>query len=333
LSLVRLNLRALAPIAVGIVGGAQFLPDVLGPLVATPLTGALLVVLGTVLAGPVETFVRYYDFRLIDAGDELRYERGLIQRYSGSIPIEKIQTLLVHENVLERRLGYAGLDTITAGYAVSSVTDGTPSAIPLAGRDSVWQFARTVDGFDFEDVSFTLPPKRARRRYMGRYTVLVGTVTGVAAALDMFAGASVAIFEYQFTVPVLPGLDYWFILLGLLALVPLAAHLKWRNRGYAVTESHVLTRNGFWNRGIQIVPYYRLQTAIHRRSLFQRRLGLSTVVVDTAGTGPLSLIGGSARAVDIGTEEAQELRETIRERFGTSLSARRRTTGEQAAST
>lgn len=323
-SAVRLNLRPLLPITLGVIAGTELLSGTLAAVIGrNPGLAVLVVVVGTVVAGPVATFARYYDFQLTDAGDELRYERGLLQRYSGSIPLGKIQTLLIHENVLERRFGYAGLDTITAGYAAQEVTQGTPSAIPLTDRESVFRFARSIEGFDFEDLTFTRPPKRARRRYAGRYVLFILFLTGALIALETLAGAGTTIAGIEMVMPELSVLDYWYAPLFLVPLVPVIAHLKWRNRGYAIGDDHVLTRNGFWNRGIEIVPYYRIQTVIHRRSIFQRRLGLATVVVDSAGSGPLSLLGGSARAIDIDAEEATELRETIHQRFGASLTARR----------
>jgi len=62
-------------------------------------------------------FSNYYGFRLSRAGDELRYERGLFRRYSGSIPTEKVQALRIADNPAKRALGYASLSIETAGYA------------------------------------------------------------------------------------------------------------------------------------------------------------------------------------------------------------------------
>ncbi|MEA5387180.1 PH domain-containing protein [Haloarculaceae archaeon H-GB11] len=84
----------------------------------------------------------------------------------------------------------------------------------------------------------------------------------------------------------------------------LAARATWQNRGRALGEDHVFTRNGFWRRRTQLVPYYRVQTVIEKRSFFQRRWDLSTVVVDTAGS--RSLLGDDASAVDVDADDARE---------------------------
>ncbi|MFG0320225.1 MAG: PH domain-containing protein, partial [Planctomycetota bacterium JB042] len=52
-----------------------------------------------------------------------------------------------------------------------------------------------------------------------------------------------------------------------------------------------------------VVPRRRIQTVSLVQSPFQRRLGLATVIVRTAGTAAWS----RARIVDLGEEDAQEV--------------------------
>jgi putative membrane protein len=94
----------------------------------------------------VLTYVQYYDFRLERHGDELRYERGLVGRYSGTIPLDKVQTVTVGENILMRRVGYAALAVETAGYAPGSNGGGggSETTVPLAARERVVTLAQSV---------------------------------------------------------------------------------------------------------------------------------------------------------------------------------------------
>ena len=117
-------------------------------------------------------------------------------------------------------------------------------------------------------------------------------------------------------------LAYWYLpLLGLL-IVPVAAHLKWKHRGYYLGEDHVVTRNGFWSRTTKIVPYHRVQTSVSSETVFQRRRKLGTVVVDTAGS--RSITGDDPKAVDFDIETVEEIRETVPDRLYESLRARKR---------
>ncbi|MEF8863024.1 MAG: PH domain-containing protein [Haloarculaceae archaeon] len=268
---------------------------------AAPLGAFGLAIAAAVLSG-IYSITNYYGFRLSRTGSELRYERGLLQQFAGTIPLEKVQTMAVSENVLARRLGYASLSVETAGYAPGD-SSGSQSAVPIAERDRVVSLARSIDSFGEPD--WQRPPKRARTRYIVRYVALVLVLTGVAYAVDRFTGFSYA---------------WYFVLLGV-PLAPVGAHLKWRNLAYAVCEDHVLTRAGFWTRETRVVPYYRIQTVVHSRTVFQRRRDIATVLIDTAGGGGIR--GSDARAIDIDDGDAAELRETVHDRLQDSLTEAR----------
>ncbi|WP_435160277.1 PH domain-containing protein [Halorubrum sp. SY-15] len=262
-----------------------------------------LVVVSWVLGAAV-SFSNYYGFRLSRAGDELRYERGLFRRYSGSIPVEKVQTLTVTDNPAKRALGYATLTIETAGYAPGQGGEnGNQAAIPIARRDRVYDLAREVESFG--DPTFARPPRRVRWRYGIRYLIVVSVLTSVAFGVDRLSSVDAP----------------WYAAALLLLAVPPAAHLQWRHRGYWLGEDHLLTRNGFWSRSVKAVPYYRIQNVIDRRSLFQRRWNVASVVADTAGTS--SLVGDDAAAVDVDTDDAVALRDALTTRLQASLHDRR----------
>ncbi|GAB3417425.1 PH domain-containing protein [Haloparvum alkalitolerans] len=266
------------------------------------LAGALL--LASWLLGAAIAVTNYYGFRLTRSGDELRYERGLFRRYSGSIPTEKVQSIAVTDNPLKRLFGYATLTIETAGYAPGQGGDyGSQAAVPLAKTDRVYELAREVEAF--EEPDFTRPPGRIRVRYAVRYAAAVLALTGIAYGIDR---------ALDLAAP-------WGAPLALLALVPVAAHYKWVHRGYWLGEDHLLTRSGFWRRQTRVVPYYRLQTVIDSRTLFQRRWGVATVVADTAGTG--SFTGGDAVAPDVEAAEADALRGALTDRLRRALIERR----------
>ena len=283
----------------------------LGPAVAV---GAL--VLLWVLSG-VQAVLRYYGFRLLRHDEELRYERGLLQRYNGTIPLSKVQTLMVRENVLARAAGYASLVIETAGYSPGQGSDSVESAVPIAARERVFELCKTIEGTgEFE---FQRPPKRARTRYLARYSLIVAGIVAIAAGYHALSGR----------------LDDWYLAAVLLVLVPPAAHLKWTQLGYYYDDRHIVTRRGFWTRRTTIVPYYRVQTVSDSQSVFQRRRGLATLAVDTASSG--GFWGGEAVALDIDVEAARALREEVHDRFQSSITRRAElletpTTGESVES-
>ncbi|ESP88832.1 PH domain-containing protein [Candidatus Halobonum tyrrellensis] len=282
-------------------------------LFSVVVSGVVAVVAGLLtawVASALITFVRYYDFRLERVADELRYERGLLGRYSGTIPLGKVQTLTVGENPLMRRLGYASLAVETAGYAPGSESGGggAETTVPLASRERVLELARDVYGFG--EPSFDRPPERARRRYTRRYALAAVGVTAVSVAVD------------RFLFPL--GLLAYVPLVGLL-LAPVAARAKWRHLGYDDLSEAFVARAGFWRRHTRVVPYYRLQTVFVSRTVFQRRFDLASVVADTAST--TSLVGGDATAHDVDGEVATALREHLLDRLRADLAERRAADG------
>jgi len=272
---------------------------------------ALLAVAAWTLSA-VSTFVQFYDFRLSRVGDDLRYERGLLRRYDGAIPLSKIQTVTVEENVLMRRFGYAALSVETAGYAPGAApSGGSEAAVPLARYERVLELAVEID--DITEPAIERPPERARQRYAIRYGLLAVVLAGLGFAVDSFVIA-------------LP----WYLVLPFVVLAPVAARYKWVHRGRALDEDHVVTRNGFWKRTTRFVPYYRVQTAIDRRTIFQRRWRLASVIVDTAGS--RSLTGSDAVAADIDDGDAERFRTAVVDRLRAALAQRRREQDHQPAS-
>ncbi|MFA9415651.1 PH domain-containing protein [Natrinema sp. HArc-T2] len=266
--------------------------------------GLLLFLLAAWVISALLTFTRYYGFRLTRTGDELYYERGLLQRYSGTIPLAKVQALTISEAIPFRWFGYAALSVETAGYAPGqSNSRGTESAIPLADADRVAALARAIEPFG--PVDLESPPKRARERYMVRYLLVVAALVAVAYLVA------------RFTV-----FDRWYVAAVLVAVVPVAAHLKWTNRGFRVGERFFLTRTGFWRRTTKIVPHYRVQAVIHEATIFQRRRHLASVTADTASSA--SFFGRAATAYDIDADRGLEVQTAIEEQLQERLRVRKR---------
>jgi len=294
-------------------GSIPFISPII-PVDAPPLVliviFAVLLAGGIVLAwivGAISAVVNYWGFRLTRSEDELRYERGLLQRYSGTIPFDKIQAMTIKDNPLKRRAGYATLAVETAGYAPGQASGrGSEAAVPIASRTRVEALADEIA--PYEPPTFTQPPKRIRRRYLARYLIALGVLTAVLYGLATWVVTT-------WSVP-------WYLPLLAVVVTPIAAHYKWLHRGYSLGENHLITRNGFWSRETKLVAYYRIQTVIDSRTIFQRRWSVATVIADTAGS--LSLLGTDAAAVDIDQQDAQELREELTERLRVALADRRR---------
>ena len=264
----------------------------------------------TYLLSVAYTFTTYYGFRLGRAEDDFVYERGLLQRYSGSIPAEKVQSVTVTDNPLQRLIKYAGLWVETAGYGPDS-GGGSQSAVPLAQEGRVHRFTERL--MDLGRPTFSSPPPLARRRYLVRYSLVAGSVVAGFYGLSMVT-----------------GFERWYFSLLVFLGVPPAAHLRYVHIGYYVGADHLVIRRGFWRRRTTVIPYYRIQTVANRRSIFQRRLGLASLVVDTASS--RTFFWATPTIYDLDLETARGVHEEARERLQASLEEHRRSDDDSGVS-
>ncbi|MFP3916037.1 MAG: PH domain-containing protein, partial [Actinomycetota bacterium] len=131
------------------------------------------------------------------------------------------------------------------------------------------------------------------RRVVVRGIVALGIVL---AALGVVA----AIFDLGWWLPATAGAA------GLLGLVAYA-RARWRVLGWAVDERHLLVRRGVFARRLNVVPVHKVQDVTIRATFFQRRLGIATVEVDTAGI----MLAGRVMAVDLEENQARELADRL----------------------
>lgn len=103
----------------------------------------------------------------------------------------------------------------------------------------------------------------------------------------------------------------------MILFIPWYAILRYRNHGYAVDNDMLYVRRGVFRHYIWAIPVSKFQVLYTTASLFQRRLGLSTVYVDTAGAGGFA----TPEIIDIETSNAEELVAICYRKFQDSFSS------------
>ena len=127
------------------------------------------------------------------------------------------------------------------------------------------------------------------------------TAAAVFGAAVTIAGAALALLSRSWAVVVAAA-----IVLTLVALVTVARRIEVRYMGYLVREQDVSFRNGVIGRTVATAPFARVQhVAIHRGPL-DRRFGLATLQMRTAG-GSISIPGLRA-------ELAESLKQLVADR-------------------
>lgn len=293
-------------VAVGGIGVAAYVASTLPQMVgfaALAIGGALVLSALVFVTGFAGTYFQYYDFTVERRDGVFEYERGLVSKQGGSIPKEKVQHVEITENFLMRYLGYATLKVETAGYTQATETGTTSTTVlmPFERAEPVYRRARKLgefeaDQLDIDELNDIGPI--AKRRYARRYLAL-STVLLFACGGLLFVGFHPGIL-------VVP-------LLGM-ALASRAARLKWSNIGFRRGEHNMIVSRGFWVRTTYLVPHFRVQNLMVSQSLPQRRWGVATVTVDTAGNKAVN-----PKVPDLERDEADRLRANLFESFNESI--------------
>ena len=244
------------------------------------------------LTGIVVNLNKYYGFRLWLDDNKLQRRQGLLTVSEGTIPIPKVQSLILRSNPLMRRFGWFRLKLQTMGYDVEH--QGYQDAAPFAREADVLRIGGYIRPFSLPE-TFTPVSRLTIRRAFVRYTIL----------LLLF---------------VLPLAYFWRpALWGLVALPGLLyfAVLHWRNHGYALQEDLLFIRRGVIRQYLWVVPLDKFQVFYTEGTLFQRRLGLRSLTIDTAGAGSFSY----PRIVDVPAPIAAAFMQTLYDGFQAKMSA------------
>ena len=215
--------------------------------------------------------LQYSGFRLEEHGRRLTLERGLITRMRTSTPRRRIQSWTLREGMLHRlfkrrtlEVGTAVLDNGSHSQP-RSLREIAPVATPQRCDELIRHLAPQVQW----------PPQTWHRLHRWTFARLFVPQLLLASVLG-----TVALWKFG--------------LLGLVFValwVPWVAYITWqhaRHAGYAIDARMVATRSGWWTREWRFAEIGKLQAIRYGQSPLERRLGMATLLLDTAGGNALA---------------------------------------------
>lgn len=256
-------------------------------LVAAPLGAASLA------AWPVIKTVGLAGFRSWIENDRVHIEAGVLGRRQTESPLQRIQTLQVRRPPLRRLFGLETVAIVTGDIAVSSehaVTAGT-----VAPLEPIGDWRRLAEAL-IGRVAIGEPQLERSSTLVIRRTLLRGAVA------TMLPAVAAGVLTRRWWVGPL-------ILAAGAAIMWVYARARWRVLGWAHDERHLMVRRGVFARQLSVVPVQKVQDVTVRQTFFQRRLGIATVEVDTAGV----TLAGSIKAIDLELPTAYRLAESLSE--------------------
>lgn len=267
------------------------------PALSVLATVVLAIFLGWV-TGVLLHINRFYGFDLQLDGDKLRKRHGLLTVTEGTIPLKKVQALIVKTNPLMRLFGWFELEVQTVGLNVDE--QGHRVLVPFAQHDALLALAQRVRSFDMPEAFASVSPLTIRRMAV-RYTLALSLVVALGAYF----------WPVAWWHPQGVAAPWWG--LGLAPLLAGWAFLQYRHHTYAVQDDGLYIRRGVVAQYLWVIPVEKFHVFYTAASLFQRRLHLKTLFVDTAGAAAFAY----PEVVDVPDEDADRCVSRLHGQFQT----------------
>lgn len=250
----------------------------------------IFLLLGTWLLDVILTFNQFYNFKLYDSDGKLLTDYGLLTKKHTTIPLNKMQSLTILSNPIKKKFDYFSLIIQTAGYGAQK-GGAADIAIPIAQKMLLYDITKQIGKIDIPN-EFTKVSRKTIRRSLIRGLIMV--------------------------LPIIIGLIYWetqfFWLLALLPLIVIHSILRWKFMGFAISEDNLIIKTGYFRQKSTIIPIQKIQTISLKSSFFQRRLGLSSLITDTASHSSLGYLNNIA-IPDILNDDAELIMHQLIEKF------------------
>jgi len=287
LSMISIRGFALIAIVVGLAWEYGFLDDINlsdrveawwrtgEPLVrVTTVIGlALAAVPALLLLSIAWNILRLHGYELRRSGEDLRWSAGLLTRRAATVPRGRIQFVSIHRSTRHRWFGRASIRVETASGARGDEGDHAGAAIsqrwfvPLVREGDVQRVLdEIVPGIRIDSIDWQPLPVQARRRMMIVNVVIAVIVSGLLLAAFRPWGAT--------AFAVLVPLGLW------------SAARHWRLSAYGRSARGMCHRSGVWMRKVSVAIDEKVQVTSIVESPFDRRYGMATLILDTAGAGP-----------------------------------------------
>ena len=217
--------------------------------------------------------LRFYGYKLVRRGEDLRISCGLFTKVSATIPRERIQFISIHRNLIMRWLGLSSIRIETAGGAGNSNESATESVskrwfIPVIPDDQVSGILAILrPKLEWNESQLVFRPLAQKA---GRRLCRLAIIESV-----LLAGVGLLFWRP------------WGWVAGLIALPFLLAWAikKSKSMRYARNENIVVYRSGVLNRKTSMTFFEKIQVLSVDQSPFDRRWKMAKLSVDTAAAG------------------------------------------------
>ncbi len=263
-----------------LIDGAVRLVDLLG-LGIVILVGFIGLLFLAGIGGMVLTLIRYYGFKVLDNGEAIKIEYGLLDRKSYTMPKKKISGFYYEQSTLMRLAKVGTLNLMAVGYGSGSDENSSEESIlfPLMKEQDVHQtISRILPEMQQAEV-YHRPERHALRYFFLRFSVFfsigfLGACIYLPKVSDFFEGV-------------------WIIGALLLVLSLVGAVLSYKCAAiYGNTEHFSLVYGGFKKMTV-FVKSNMIESIENNGSIWKRKKGITSISI-----GCLAPMGFSSQGVD-----------------------------------
>lgn len=212
--------------------------------------------------------IRYGNFTIKRQDDELLIARGILERKQMTIPIQRIQAIVIEENILRQPFGYATIIAEVAGGDLNDTTDNSIILFPILHKREIQEFLLIfIEEFAWEeDGDWTKAKRIAIPFYLFRSSF-------------WFLLAGILVFFIFPTFVWIPS--------ALLVLALVRGWLCYKDAGFHIDGNRLTIRYRFISRMTVRLYHKRIQAYRKKQNPLQRKAKLATFEVSI-----LSNLGG-----------------------------------------
>jgi putative membrane protein len=257
------------------------------------LAGLAAIVIVLRLLSVALALLQFHGFTLTEMGRQLRIERGLFTRHRNQLPSRRIQAWHIEETLLHRWFGRQSVRVDSAGSPAGDNDPGTRDLVPLADPARVSALLEhLLPGTMWPPADWNQLHPRAWRRLVVVPSLMVVVLTGL---LTWRLGA------------------WSLVALAGLPLIVVRARVWAARAGWTEIDGRlVAVRHGWLRRSWDVAEISKLQTLRLSASPFDRRHGMATLWLDTAGARSRD---GAFRIPYLPAERARDLYERLAARL------------------
>lgn len=213
----------------------------------------------------ITTFITYFGFVLRKRDDRLIRQYGLLTNIESVVTQRRIQSLRILAPWLRRCLNRATLYAESAGSFGDKQASGSSPLCPLTVEPELARLCQiAIPSLDYSDMDWQRVSRKTIRRGFFRY-----------ARLPVLFFLGLGFFVDQV---------WWLGVHICIVIAAVMGFARYRAMGYADENEFIASRYGVLTRETRILPRSKVQHVGMKASFFQRRRGLATLHIATAGS-------------------------------------------------